>query len=210
MAATCRAGMNPPLAVTAKRSSMRVIASCAPSDKASIGGCLIFGGRENQRAQDRYFVCRLRAGRGQRIGRQPADIAIGCKLPPAPAFAGCLVNSDAFALEGFGIERRFVRRFAAQGRLRVDHLAFHAVDETRRRDAAFERFRRQIGPRRCQSWIVFWIERRHGINRNALSAAHRAPAPPGIRRLPGAPAWPTASRHKCRNARRLWLWRQSA
>ena len=50
------------------------------------GGSLIDGPGNAKRPQRRYFVGRRRAGRRQRVRRQPADIAVGRELAPGPAF----------------------------------------------------------------------------------------------------------------------------
>ena len=53
-------------------------------------------------------------------------------------------------------------------------------------------------------------EHRAPIGRSAASAAHRARAPPGIRRPRAGRAWPTASRRRCRNAASSWRRTRSA
>ena len=155
------------------------------------------GGRENQRAQRRDFVRRRAHRLGERVRRQPADIAVGFELPPAPAFAGRLVDRHALALERLGVERRFVRGRAAQRRLRRRSLRARCL---RRSARPRTRPSSDFAARSGRAGVSHRDRGSHGINRNALSEAHRAPAPPGIRRLRDGRAWPPASTRKCRNA----------
>ena len=167
------------------------------------------GTREDQGPQRHHLVRRRRAGRRQRVGGEPADIAVGGKLPPGPAFVIRFVDRDAFALERLGQERRVVAGLAAQRRLRLDYFVDLASDVARRRHFAFEFFRREIGAGRGDARIE-GAHRRGPLSRSARQAAHRAHAPPGIRRLPAGPASPQASRQRCRCAATRWPPRQNA
>src|SRR5919197_121437 len=89
--------------------------------------------RKRQRAQRRNLVRGSRANRRERIRRQPADVGIAFELSPGPSFVVCLVDGDAFALQRLGIERRVVRRRAAERRLRIDDFARRAFNLRPRR-----------------------------------------------------------------------------
>ena len=171
-----------------ERSSTRAIASLAPNGSASIGGALMFGAGNTKVRSTRDLVRRLGAGPHQRIGRQPADIAVRFKLAPAPAFLVDVVDRDALALQRFGVERRVghgSRRSGAIGSITSHSFAF---DEALGRDLAFEIFRREIGTRRRQAGIE-----RHAASSVAFAEIGIEPrARPGIRRLPAGRASPTA------------------
>ena len=145
--------MKPPDVVTANGSSMRATASRQPSGSASIGGSLIDGTGEHMRAQRRHLVGRRRAGRSQRVRRQPSHIAVARELAPGPAFVVGLVDGDALALERLAVERCLRRGGAAQRRLRLGDLAHSALDEARGGDFAFEMLGGEVGAGRRQARI---------------------------------------------------------
>ncbi len=110
--------------------------------------------RKRQRAQHRDLVRRRSGRRGERRRRQPADIAVGVQLAPAPAFAVVFIDCYAFALERFGIERGIVRWCVSDGRLRRGDFAQRAIDKARGLDLAFKIFRREISSRGRHPWVV--------------------------------------------------------
>ena len=69
--------------VTAKRPSMRDDREPRAERQRLDRRLLDIGRGKHQRAQRRHLVRRLGAGRGQRIGRQPADIAVGSQAAPS-------------------------------------------------------------------------------------------------------------------------------
>ena len=72
------------------------------------------GPRESQRARHQRPCASAPAPAAQRVGRQPADIAVGLELAPGPAFLGRLVDDDALAKKRLRVEPRLVRGRAAQ------------------------------------------------------------------------------------------------
>ena len=109
---------------------------------------------KHERAQRRDLVCRRRPGRTQRIRRQPADVAVRCQLPPAPAFAVLLVDRHDLAAQRLGIEQR--HRAPAPGApapVRIGNLTLNAIDKSRRRHAASEMASGKIRPRRRDARI---------------------------------------------------------
>ena len=85
--------------------------------------------RKRERAQRRDLVGCRGAARSKRVGRQPADIAVGFQLSPGPAFVGRFVDHDALAEQRFGVEPCVMRRCAAQRRDWLDHLVTFALDK---------------------------------------------------------------------------------
>ena len=133
--------------MTAKLSCSRATATCAPSGSASVGGSLIEG-PGNTKVRSAATLCvGAGAGREQRRGRQPADIAVGCELAPGPAFVVGLVDRDALAVQRLGDQRRVVRRLLAHRRDAGDHLLHRAFDEARGLDLAAQMRGREIGAR---------------------------------------------------------------
>ena len=148
------------------------------------------GAGERERPQRRDLVRRHSAGLCQRAVGQPADIAVAVQLPPRKTFAVAVVDRDAFALQRLRRKLGFGGGAVAQRRNRIDNLEFLAGDKARRLDLAFEIFRGEVAPRRRQAGIM------HSVGPTAC----RSRARPGIRRPPGAPAWPTASSRRYRHA----------
>ena len=89
----------------------------------------------------------------ERVRRQPADIAVGLELAPGPAFVGGLVDDHALAHQRLGVEPRLVRRRAAQGHDRLDHLVAHAFDKALGLDLALQMFRRELGAERIDAGV---------------------------------------------------------
>ena len=108
--------------------------------------------REAKRARHAHLVGRRRTRRGQRVGREPADIAVGLELAPGPAFLD-VVDGDDFAEQRFCIEPRVVRRHAPQSRRRFDDLIARALDEALRFDLALQMARRDFGAERMDAGI---------------------------------------------------------
>ena len=120
--ARCACGTCQPDAVTAKRSSCRATASRAPIGRLVSGGVLMSGRGNTSVRSARTLWVAAGPGAAERIGRQPADIAVAFELAPGPAFVGRLVDGHALAEQNLGIERRLVRRRAPHIGDWLDHL----------------------------------------------------------------------------------------
>ena len=89
---------------------------------------------ENERAERRDPMRRCGTGRRERIGRQPADIAVGFELAPGETLLGGFVDHDVLAHQRFGLEPSVGRGRAPDRGLDVDDLVALALDEMRRFD----------------------------------------------------------------------------
>src|SRR5262245_31687335 len=105
-----------------------------------------------------------------------------------------VIDRNVFALERLGQKLGIGRGRAPKRRDGLDHFEYFTVDESRGLDLAFEIFGGEVGAGGRQAWVI------HSVR----SGVYRSHAPPGIRRLPAAPAWPSVSRRRCRHAASFW------
>ncbi len=96
-------------------------------------------------------LLRARAG----CGRQPADIAVGGKLTPGPAFVVGFVDRDALAAQRLGDLRRAMRRRVANRRDAGDHLLLRTFDETSGLDLSAQMRGGEIGTGRRNAGVEF-------------------------------------------------------
>ena len=156
--------------------------------------------RKCERAQCRDFVRRVGHGPDERGIRQPADIAVAVQLPPGKTFGVAVIDRDALALQRLRQQHGIAGWRFAQRRECFGDLELLACHKARGLDLALEIFRGDIAAGRRQARII------HSVR----STICRSRAPPGIRRLRGEPALPTASSHRYRHAASSWPVRQSA
>ena len=161
-----------------------------PHDQRLDRGQFDRGTGKGECAERGDLVRGLRSRLCQRAIGQPADIAVAVQLAPGKTFASAVIDGDALALQRLGRKHGVGRRSLAQRRQRLRYLEYFAFDKARGLDLAFEIFRGEVAPRRRQARII------HSVR----PAVCRSRARPGIRRPRAAPAWPSASSHRCRHA----------
>src|ERR1051325_5138867 len=110
------------------------------------------GRRKDERSKHAYAMRGFAAAAREGACRQIPDIAVG-ELAPTPAFLARLIDSDLFAVERLGIERRRRRRRMAERCRRLDHVMSGTFDEAIGFDAAAEVGGGKVGARRRRARI---------------------------------------------------------